>query len=801
MKIGWLRFQLALILLLLCSTMVWSQKANFTKDTAIINRLNRQADEAQRARDMEHAQQLASRALDSSLQVGYQEGLSHSLLIMGLTHQRTSNPKKALEYYRRALSLAGNSNRLQLDIIRNSGNCHNDLGNYDSAIVLFNNLLEIATSQNLETEISRAYNNLGISYDSKGELLLALDYYQKSLDIKAKLDDKKGIASTLNNIGVVLYNQGDIPRAVESFMKSLKVKEELGDLASVANTYNNIGVIYKEQNQLQEALEFYQKAFEINTSIGDRRASAVSLLNKGMLFYQIGKVDESLDIIKKSLSINKEIGAKQSEINALFSLGEIYLNIGQADSSRFFLKRAETLCLETGDKRNLAHVRTLLAKNYLETKNWGQSIRSAQSALGLAKETNSATLQRDALETLSLISEKVGDYKNALDNYKQFISLRDTLSNNERSKQIWRIQMQSKYEKMLETEKYKQEQAMTFAQLATNRQVLVSRTFMLISILVLVVASIIFYHYRVSRKLSVSLQLQKQEIEQQKEEILAQRDEIENQKDLVTIQRDRIMDLFTEISESVMYAQRIQLAMLPSERQMKTSLGDHFVFMKPKQVVSGDFYWVTQSGTSTYIATVDCTGHGMPGGFMSMLGTTLLNELILHHPSSEPNLILDLLRDKVIITLSQKGHFDDNVDGMDIALIKLNQEKNSFQYAGANMPVWIARPNNEPNPNAELFELVPDRMPISFQINKKPFAIQSFNLEKGDMIYMFSDGFADQFGGINGKKFRVKQFRQVIQSMAHLPTNEQRRLLETTFTEWQGEHFQVDDVLVFGIRV
>jgi tetratricopeptide (TPR) repeat protein len=779
----------------------WSQTSIFSRDTSIINRLNYQANEAQRVRDMEKAQDLANRALDSSLQIGYQHGVATSLFIIGLTHQRTSNPKVALEFYKRAFSLSLDNHQLRANIIRNYGNCHNDLGNYDSAIVYFNKLLELATQNNLETEISRAYNNLGISYDSKGDLLLALDYYFKSLDIKTKQNDMKGMSSTFNNIGVVFYNQGDIPRAVEYFLKSQKIKEELGDLPAVANTYNNISVIFKEQKQYEEALNYLQKAIEINSIINDKRALAVCLLNQGMLFHEIGNIKEALKKVKKSLEINCEVGAKQGEINSLFSLGEIYLSGGQIDSSKIFLKKAEKLCIETGDKRNLGNVHILLAKNLTKTKAYNEAIHYAYSALTLAKAVNTIILQRDTHEVLAYINEMKGNHKESLIHYKNFITLRDTLSNNDRSKRIMQLQMQAKYDKVIETERIKQEKDMAVAQLETQRQVLVSRSFMLITFLSLIIAGIAFYHYRVNKKLSISLRQQKEEIEQQTEEIVTQSNEIENQRNLVTLQRDRIMELFTEISESVMYAQRIQQALFPSTKLLGKLLGEHFVFMRPKQVVSGDFCWIARSGDSTYVATVDCTGHGMPGAFMSMLGTTLLNELILHQANCAPNLMLDFLRDKVISTLNQTEQNQDDADGMDISLIKINFDTLQLDYAGANMPVWIVRQSDSNDSSAQLFELLPDRMPISYFYKMEPFKLQSFNLQKGDTIYMFSDGYADQFGGKNEKKFQIKQFRKLLLSISHLPTSEQKLELRENFIKWQGDNYQVDDVIVLGIRI
>lgn len=780
---------------------VFSQKSNFANDTAIVNKLNRIAEAAQYAREIQRATEFANKALDSSLLIGYEEGVARSLFTIGLSHQRNSNPYKALEFYRRSYSLAGNNIKLQANNLRNVGNCHNEIGNYDSAIVFFNQLLNLAISNNLESEIARAYNNIGISYDSKGDLVAALEFYFKSLDIKTKLNDKKGMSSTYNNIGVVFHNQGDIPRAIEYFYKSLKIKEELGDMIGVAYIYNNIGVIYKDEKRYNEALECYNKAYKIDSAIDNKRALAIGLLNQGMLLHKLSKFNDALTKIKKSLAINQEIGAKQSEINSLYNLGEVYMSIGKTDSSKILLRQAEKLCVETGDKRNLAIVNILLAQTHIKTKQHQQSIELANAALKIATEINALSLQRDASEILANAYEAIGKHKESLFHYKSYVTLRDTLTNDEKSKRIWQIQTQANFDKALEAQRLKQEQEMANAQLETHRQTLLSRSFMLFTLLALIIAAIVFYYYRISRNLTISLQLQKQEIEQQKEEISAQRDEIDSQRNLVTIQRDRIMDLFTEISESVMYAQRIQQALFPTKKQLNKLLGEHFVFIKPKQVVSGDFYWVANSGNATYIAAVDCSGHGMPGAFMSMLGTTLLNELILQQVNCAPNLMLDHLREKVISTLSQTGQGEDNMDGMDVALVAFIPETLQLYYAGANMPAWIIRQPADKNIPPQIVELLPDRMPVSYHITMRPFGIQLFNLEKGDMVYLFTDGYTDQFGGKKGKKFQISQLRTLLLSISHLPAKEQGIILTENFTLWQGDNFQIDDVLVMGFRV
>ena len=277
--------------------------------------------------------------------------------------------------------------------------------------------------------------------------------------------------------------------------------------------------------------------------------------------------------------------------------------------------------------------------------------------------------------------------------------------------------------------------------------------------------------------------------------------QIEQKNEKITVQRDQIASKNQEITDSINYAEKIQTAVLPSKKLLNEIITDHFIIYRPKDIVSGDFYWFTQTDKYFIIAAADCTGHGVPGAFMSMLGITLLNEIVNNRNIVEAKEILNELREAVKKSLRQEGNYNEQKDGMDIALCVLNNKEQTLQYAGANNPLYIIRKNSESKEH-ELLEYKADRMPIGiFPKDHLSFNNNDIKLEEDDRIYMFSDGFADQFGGEKGNKFKSKNLKNLILSVQDKSMEEQKKWMENSLDEWQGNYNQVDDILLIGIKI
>jgi len=265
---------------------------------------------------------------------------------------------------------------------------------------------------------------------------------------------------------------------------------------------------------------------------------------------------------------------------------------------------------------------------------------------------------------------------------------------------------------------------------------------------------------------------------------------IEKQKEEVDEQKALIEESHKEITDSIAYAKRIQSAILPPNGQVKELLKDSFILYKPKDVVAGDFYWLEECKGKVLFAAADCTGHGVPGAMVSVICNGALNRSVREYGLTDPGKILDKARDIVIQEFEKS---DEEVkDGMDIALCSL--EGNKLQYAGAHNPLWIVRAN-------EIIETKADKQPIGKYDNLQPYTTHSFDLQKGDTIYIFSDGYVDQFGGEKGKKFKTKALRELLLSIQDKSMTEQEQLIDKAFETWRGKHEQVDDVCVIGVRI
>ena len=320
---------------------------------------------------------------------------------------------------------------------------------------------------------------------------------------------------------------------------------------------------------------------------------------------------------------------------------------------------------------------------------------------------------------------------------------------------------------------------------AIEKQKLVLYFVLLALLLVSFLGYYIYRSYKIKKEANIKL-------EEKNRTISLQKDEIEKQRDLAAAQRDQIGYQKRHIEDSIMYAKRIQTALIPSLELFSDKL-EHFVLYKPLAIVSGDFYWVSAQVNPQVIISADCTGHGVPGAFMSMLGVTLLNEIVNGKHIIMPDQIIENLRQGIIKSLKQVAEEDSIKDGMDIAVCVVDFDKNILWYAGANNPLYLVR-------NGELTHYRADRMPVAIHYKMEPFTLHKIDLQKGDAFYIFSDGFADQFGGPQQKKFMSMQLRETLVEMAGVPMLKQGERLNQIFEEWRGDSPQIDDVTLIGVR-
>jgi serine phosphatase RsbU (regulator of sigma subunit)/TPR repeat protein len=616
--------------------------------------------------------------------------------------------------------------------------------------------------------LASTLNNIGYNFTNQGNIPKALEYYHKSLKIQKEIGDKEGVASSLNNIGHIYGNQGDISKSLEFFNKSLKIQEKIGEKRGIALSLNNIGYLYNKKGDLPKALEYYHKSLIIQEEIDDKNGIATSLNNIGYIYKNQEDIPKTLEYFNKSLKLREEIGDKEGVSTCLNNIGDIMLAKGNVQEALIYSHRSLLIAQEIGYPEKIKQAATLLYEVYI----------------------------------------KQGRGMMALEMYKLSITMRDSINNEATQKATIRQQTKYEFEKVQAVKDKEHEKQLEVEKEAKAKQKVITYATAGGLGLVGIFLFFVMNRLKVTRK-------QKTVIEQQKEVV---------------------EEAHQEIKDSITYAKRIQSAILPPAKLVKEYLKESFILYKPKDVVAGDFYWMetinwgesrmvsnekqnpllnTPFSQLVLFAAADCTGHGVPGAMVSVVCNNALNRSVREHGLTKPGEILTKTRE-IVIQEFEKSE-EEVKDGMDIALCSL--EGNKLQYAGANNPLWIIRPlrhsGSDPesgekeekivgqasNDGFEIIETRANKQPIGQFDNPEPYTTHSFDLEKGDSIYIFSDGYVDQFGGEKGKKFKAKAFRELLLSIQNKEMEGQRKIIDNAFEEWRGSLEQIDDVCVIGVRV
>ncbi|MBU0764605.1 MAG: tetratricopeptide repeat protein [Bacteroidetes bacterium] len=710
----------------------------------------------------------------------------------------------------------------------------------------------------IQLHLSAILNDIGFVCDNMGRIPEALEYYNKSMDIDRRLDDRKGMSTSLNNIGYIYYNQGDILKALEYFHRSLHIREDIDDKEGMADCLNNIGYIYKEQEDITNALKYYYRSLEMFQQINNEQGIAYIYHNIGGVYLARGDsalnsgnrerandmFDTSLVFFQKSIDINESLGNKKWLAGTYNNMGLVYKYKKDLNKAMEYYNKDLKISTEIGDKEGMANSLYNLGKVALKRndrellKKYAVQSYTISNELGYPDDIEcSASLMKD----LAVLQ---GNYKKAFEYYQEEMAMRDSVRNEDNFKQTQKRQARYEYQKQKAVDSVAHAKAIQIKNLELAKaneekakQKVIIYSFICGFAVIMVFSAIIFNLFLQKKKANriisdknTALQQANEEITAQKEEIEAQRDEITAQRDEIALHRDVILQQKEEIEDSIRYAKRIQTAVLPADKYAGEILGDHFIIFRPKDVVSGDFYWATTVTTTNsryaqpcvstilVVAVADCTGHGVPGAFMSMLGISFLNEIVRKKENTIAAQILDMLRDSVIDALKQTGASTDSAtgsikDGMDITLAVIETDTLHCRWAGANNPLWIINTHGHaclqtPQPGSPpiVTEIKPDKMPVAIHPKMEPFTNHEMQLHTGDRLYMFTDGFPDQFGGPKGKKFKYRAFKQLIADTCMIDIKEQGRQMEKTLLAWihpgHGTRYdQVDDITVLGIKL
>lgn len=684
------------------------------------------------------------------------------LLLKIAMHYGSNDPEKALAYASRAAALAESAHFDQDTVVnagfkamayRSQGMAHYFLGDYPKAIERLNKAVNLFEKAGDGEGLAGAYGWLGNTYYSKADFEKALEALLRALKIQEKLNNRAGIGASMNGIANIYHRQHNLAKALEYYFKSLVIKRETTDSVNVAYCYNNIGLAYAEAGNLAQSLEYHLKCLRLVEKHQDKKGMANSYGNIGELYMKQEKFADALTYLFKSLAISQEISDRNG-------IAASYYAIGLARSAMGELKKA---------------------------------LEALAQALAVSQEIGDLDATKDAHRELALVYKRLGDYPFALRHLENYMQIKDSLMNEGNIRNLEEMQTRFETEKkeqeiqLLQKDQHIRELQLSEQQANINRQriVIYSAT----GGLLLVVALIFFIwkSYREKQRINTGLERKNKEIH---------------------LQKELIEEKNTLITDSIDYARNIQQAILPSDQAICAHLPDAFIFFQPKDIVSGDFYWMKACpGDKVLFAAVDCTGHGVPGAFMSVMAYNMLENILADKHITQPALILDALNRSVLETLRQDNENATAKYGMDISLICWDKRAMQVEFAGAHNPLLIVSSQAQAGGRVaqaaatplSLTEVKADKTTMG--LAREKFTGHTFPVNRGDMLYLFTDGYADQKGGPQRKKFFGASLRNLLKDISHLPCGEQRQKLSDTLEAWKGSCEQIDDILVTGVRI
>ena len=650
------------------------------------------------------------------------------------------------------------------------------------------------------------YYNIGFGYFMQDKMQEALTYFFMALDGFEKINHHSKIASTYTAIGKTYQYLNVLDSSLANLDKALELFIALHDTANTTYTYLAIGNVNIDLNFHETAKEYYLKALRLDSICGNLLDMAYDYQTIGFMEKEKGNAKDAIMYLNQASNIFDTIPTNdqyylQAKYVAYLYLADTYIDLAIKDNDTAYarrgldnIKKIGNYFLNNSDNSN----QFSMLQNYARYLSFMGKNKEALDVLTecqqyLEKDQRDITLSF-YYEYLTDVYKKLGDYRNALEASEKMHTYKASAINDST------MNLVAKFEAQQAVKIHKAETA------AKQRQMQII-IFSLIGGLILttLLVIIIVKNLNIKRKANEILTLknnlldqQKSEIEAQRDEILNLKDEIETQKELVSEQFKKVNSVNRKLFSSINYAKRIQTAAISPQSEVDALFPENFVYYRPRDIVSGDYYHVARCGRYRVMITADCTGHGIPGGFLSMLGISALKEYcVTEDDAANPGTILDRMRTFIKATLVSSTETID--DGMDMTICSYDFDAMEMRYATANQSAILIR-------NGEATQLNGDRMPVGRYVAEKAnFQTHILPIQKGDIIYTFSDGIQDQIGGdttvMFGRKFLMKNLLTFLSANYTKPLATQRDLLDQTITDWRGERPQVDDMTLIGIKV
>lgn len=727
-------------------------------------------------------------------------------------HYRNDEPTTSLNYFQLARQIGErtNNNSKIANALNQEGWYYYSTGNYIYATSAYRKAIYLAQKELLviKNESNKKYlkqiligglAHLGIVSFMTGKIENAKELLTRAIILEREINDKGGEAIDLMTLGAIYDDQGNYSKALENYFTALKISESIGKKETQGNALQNISLTFQKMNDHKKAKEYLLKAFDIYKEINDKYGLVNAYVHLGYFNMNENKTTEALLHYDQALILAEALKDVYSILSIQINLGDLYFKNAKINKhvpiqhklllqkSQQCYNKAKQMALELGELRFYATAVCHLGEIKILEGKYGEAELELKEALSKAYQISSIDIISLSHENLAELYEKTGKVNLAFSNYKLSVLYKDSLKNDENTKSSVQKEMNYKIEKKSaldslafakETEIRNFEMQKKDLEIKSERNI---RYFFIAGLLVVIVfAGFIFNRFQVTNRQKKIIEIKEQETQKQNLLIIEQKHLVEEK--------------HKEITDSINYAERIQRSFLATKELLDENLNEYFILFKPKDVVSGDFYWASKLNNGNFaFVTADSTGHGVPGAIMSLLNITSLEKAI--ETETSPDKILNATRTNIIERLKKDGSIDGGKDGMDCSLISLNKNKTKLQIASAHNPVWIMR-------GEEVIDVKADKMPVGkHDKQNESFTLQEVDIKKEDMIYTLTDGFPDQFGGPKGKKFMSKKLRELLESISQKPLTEQKEILEQTFSDWVGDLEQIDDVTVIGIRV
>lgn len=693
----------------------------------------------------------ATIAKSKSNQINYRGGIVHSMYALARIHYFSADFELAKKELELAISLPASKSDIVL--FQNEynllGATEFNLGNYINAEKNYKKNLEISIVLKDTSSIISAYYNHSLIFNSQGDYSKALEYNYLVLNLAEKTNDTISIFLACNGLGMAYYGVSENKKAIIYLEKAYKIALEKKMLFEQAGIFIDMANAYSKDKKFETAILFNDRAIMLSEKISDKRSMSTALTNKSSVLIALAKPNEAIVFLNKSLAITKEIKYLRGELDNYNVLSLAYYDIGEIKKS----------------------------------KEYSEQIMNTASKAGLID------LLKDSYFSLYKVFEKLKNTNEAYFYFKKYTQLKDSFINEDKYKKI--ASREFEYQKQKEDQLILLEKKIALSEIQKQKQIkniIVAASCILLILLAFAIKSFIGK--------------QKANIE-------------------ITKQNKIIEEKNKDITDSINYSKNIQDVILTPEAEIKTYLPNSFILFNPKDIVSGDFYFIEHINDSSNqntiaIALADCTGHGVPGAFMSIIGYTILRQSLKEKSRMVPGHTLDYLNKELQVFLRQTENKSNIKDGMDIAFCTLNLQSQLLSYAGANNPIWIVSKQKElceingnplfmpyPDLNTDyiIYEIKPDKQPIGFGENIKDFTNHTVQLQKSDFLYLFTDGYADQFGGEKGKKFKYKQLAKLLINNVNLEISVQKTCIHDAFINWKQNNEQVDDVCIIGVKI